>query len=95
MYGDFKVCIDECRMANTFTLTYQNQFLFAAAHAIKVHHDLHQVGDAPPSAALATRARGHRPPGAMPTICSSLPSLSFKRCGCESIETNNFTSTIA
>eukprot|EP00965_Chrysotila_dentata_P067436 2231463-Pleurochrysis_carterae.AAC.1 len=74
MYSDFKVFIDECRMSNTFILTYQNQFLFAAAHAIIVHYDLHRVDDAPPPAALAACARGHRPPGAMPTTRSSLPS---------------------
>eukprot|EP00965_Chrysotila_dentata_P149588 4940138-Pleurochrysis_carterae.AAC.1 len=62
MYGEFKGFIHECRRSDTFVLTYQKQFLFAAAHSIKVHHDLHQAGDAPPPAALAARARGHRPP---------------------------------
>eukprot|EP00965_Chrysotila_dentata_P149630 4941024-Pleurochrysis_carterae.AAC.4 len=59
-------------------MTQQNQFMFAAAHAIKViDHDKHRVGDEPPPAALAARARGHWPQG------------------CESIDTNNFTSPIA
>eukprot|EP00965_Chrysotila_dentata_P059651 1978882-Pleurochrysis_carterae.AAC.1 len=80
MYGEFKVFIHECRISNTFVLTYQNRSLFAAAHAINFHHDLHRVGDALPSAALAARARGHRPPGAMHTTRSSLPSLSLKSC---------------
>eukprot|EP00965_Chrysotila_dentata_P147066 4855250-Pleurochrysis_carterae.AAC.2 len=42
---------------------------------IKVDHNKHRVGDAPPPAALAACARGHRPQGAMPTTRLSLPSL--------------------
>eukprot|EP00965_Chrysotila_dentata_P261941 6214416-Pleurochrysis_carterae.AAC.2 len=56
-----------------------NQFdVFAAPQTIKIDNDKHRVGDAPPSAALAARVRGHRPHGAMPTTRSSLPSLSFE-----------------
>eukprot|EP00965_Chrysotila_dentata_P233808 6199811-Pleurochrysis_carterae.AAC.1 len=57
-------------------MTYQNYFEFATAHAIKVEHDTHRVGDAPPPAALAACAEGQWPQGVMSTTCSSLPSLS-------------------
>eukprot|EP00965_Chrysotila_dentata_P222615 6193080-Pleurochrysis_carterae.AAC.1 len=77
MYGDFIVFIDECRMSNTFILTHQHQLLFAAAHAIKVHHDLHRVSDAPPPAALAAHARSHQKSSA--ARCDAHDSLVFAR----------------
>eukprot|EP00965_Chrysotila_dentata_P017065 566809-Pleurochrysis_carterae.AAC.1 len=69
--------LDEDLIRTVIQMTHQNQFVFAAAHKIRVAHDKHQVGEAPPPAALAARAGGHCPQGAMPTTRSSLPSPSF------------------